>query len=173
MEKKNTRLRYVAIRGDGHRAHLEVILRGNMTDALTERLRKAVADGVDFDPTELGLPSLSDETTTYGLVSFSASADFADGDISCEDFISYFEKSRASQKGEKNEAEEVERIDPDTRAYKLKQLRMMLSQETAEGETHYGAKLSHWHSDVKTIDISAGALRALIAYYESLPTTKV
>mgnify|MGYP001533597333 FL=1 len=49
---------------------------------------------------------------------------------------------------------------------------MMLAQETAEGETHYGAKLSHWHSDVKTIDISAGALRALIAYYESLPTTK-
>ena len=174
MEKKNTRLRYVAIRGDDHRAHLEVILHGNMTGALTERLRKAAADGVDFDPTELGLPSLSDETTVYGLVSFSATSDFAGGDISCEDFVSYFEKSRAPQKGEKNEtAGYVEHIDPDTRAYKLKQLRMMLSQETAEGETHYGAKLSHWHSDVKTIDISAGALRALIAYYESLPTTKV
>lgn len=175
MEKMNTRLRYIAIHGNGHRTHLAVVIRGNMTDAMTERLRKAVANGFDFDPTELGLPSpsLTDKTTAYGLTSFSATSDFADGDISCEDFVSYFEKSRAPQEGEKNEtARFVEHIDPDTRAYKLKQLRMMLSQETAVGKTHYGAKLSHWHSDVKTIDISACALRALIAYYESLPTTK-
>lgn len=173
MEKMNTRLSYIAIHSNGHRTHLAVVIRGNMTDAMTELLRKAVANGFDFDPTELRLPSLSDEAATYWLASFSPTADFADGDISCEDFVSYFEKSRSPQKGEKNEtARFVEHIDPDTRAYKLKQLRMMLSQETAVGKTHYGAKLSHWHSDVKTIDISAGALRALIAYYESLPTTK-
>lgn len=174
MEKKNTLLRYAGIRDDGYRDYLEVVLLGNMTDALTERMRKAIAaSGFDFDPMELHLPSWPDKPTVYEIVSFSATADSADGDISCEDFVSYFEKSRSPQKGEKNEtARFVEHIDPDTRAYKLKQLRMMLSQETAVGKTHYGAKLSHWHSDVKTIDISAGALRALIAYYESLPTTK-
>ena len=144
MEKKNTLLRYAGIRDDGYRDYLEVVLLGNMTDALTERMRKAIAaSGFDFDPMELHLPSWPDKPTVYEIVSFSATADSADGDISCEDFVSSFEKPCTSKEGEKSEtAEDDEYIDSGTRAYKLKQLRMMLSQETAVGKTHYGAKLS-------------------------------
>ena len=43
MEKKNTLLRYAGIRDDGYRDYLEVVLLGNMTDALTERMRKAIS----------------------------------------------------------------------------------------------------------------------------------
>ena len=83
MEKKNTLLRYAGIRDDGYRDYLEVVLLGNMTDALTERMRKAIAaSGFDFDPMELHLPSWPDKPTVYEIVIFSATADSDDGDIS-------------------------------------------------------------------------------------------
>ena len=69
MEKKNTLLRYAGIRDDGYRDYLEVVLLGNMTDALTERMRKAIAaSGFDFDPMELHLPSWPDKPTVYEIV---------------------------------------------------------------------------------------------------------
>lgn len=117
MEKKNTLLRYAGIRDDGYRDYLEVVLLGNMTDALTERMRKAIAaSGFDLDPMELHLPSWPDKPTVYEIVSFSATADSADGDISCEDFVSSFEKPCTSKEGEKSEtAEDDEYIDSGTR----------------------------------------------------------
>lgn len=51
--------------------------------------------------------------------------------------------------------------------YKVKQLETMLAHETASGEEHYGAKLSHWYGDTKTLTIDAGGLRALKEYYET------
>lgn len=50
--------------------------------------------------------------------------------------------------------------------YKVKQLRQMLSHETGSGE-HYGARLSHWYGDTRTLTIAAGGLKALIRYYET------
>lgn len=50
--------------------------------------------------------------------------------------------------------------------YKVKQLRQMLAHETGGGE-HYGARLSHWYGDARTLTIDAGGLKALIAYYET------
>lgn len=49
--------------------------------------------------------------------------------------------------------------------YKVKQLQLMLEQETGEGE-HYGARLSHHAAGTKVLTIDAGGLRALINYYE-------
>lgn len=51
--------------------------------------------------------------------------------------------------------------------YKVKQLETMLAHETASGEEHYGAKLSHWYGDTKTLTIDAGGLRALKEYYKT------
>lgn len=48
--------------------------------------------------------------------------------------------------------------------YKVKQLRQMLSHETGN-EEHYGARLSHWYGDTRTLTIDAGGLKALIEYY--------
>lgn len=42
----------------------------------------------------------------------------------------------------------------------------MLAHETGSGE-HYGARLSHWYGDTRTLTIDAGGLKALIAYYET------
>ena len=50
--------------------------------------------------------------------------------------------------------------------YKVKQLRQMLSHETDSGE-HYGAWLSHWYGDTRTLTIAVGGLKALIAYSET------
>lgn len=49
--------------------------------------------------------------------------------------------------------------------YKVKQLRQMLAHETAEGKEHYGARLSHWYGDTRTLTIDAGGLKALIEHY--------
>lgn len=49
--------------------------------------------------------------------------------------------------------------------YKVKQLRQMLAHETSENEEHYGARLSHWYGDTRTLTIDAGGLKALIEYY--------
>lgn len=51
-------------------------------------------------------------------------------------------------------------------SYKVKQLEAMLSHEIGNGLSDgYGAHLSHWYGDSKPIQIDAGALRLLIAYY--------
>lgn len=68
-----------------------------------------------------------------------------------------------------NRDEEL-RLDVSSRDYKISQLKTMLKHETAKHESHYNAKLSHWAGDTKTIDIDAGALLALINYYQSMPT---
>lgn len=64
--------------------------------------------------------------------------------------------------------ENIETLERSTIEYRLSQLRTMLKHETAEGETHYDAKLSHWANDSKPINIDAGALQAIISYYEGL-----
>lgn len=51
--------------------------------------------------------------------------------------------------------------------YKVGQLEIMLAHETASGEEHYGANLSHWYGDAKSLTIDAGGLRALINYYSN------
>ena len=51
--------------------------------------------------------------------------------------------------------------------YKIEQLGKMLAHEAASGEEHYGAKLSHWYGDTKTLTIDAGGMRALKEYYET------
>lgn len=51
--------------------------------------------------------------------------------------------------------------------YKVGQLEKMLEAETAAGETHYGARLSHFGSGTKTITIDAGGLNALLEYYRT------
>lgn len=58
--------------------------------------------------------------------------------------------------------------------YKLKQLKAMLVLEKDRGVGGYGAHLSHW-AGAKPISLDAGALQALIDYYENLdrPTKKV
>lgn len=58
--------------------------------------------------------------------------------------------------------------------YKLKQLKAMLVLEKDQGVGGYGAHLSHW-AGAKPISLDAGALQALIDYYENLdrPTKKV
>ncbi|WP_417042944.1 hypothetical protein [Dysosmobacter sp.] len=50
--------------------------------------------------------------------------------------------------------------------YKVKQLRQMLAHETDSGE-HFGAWLSHWYGDTRTLTIDVGGLKALIAYSET------
>ena len=62
------------------------------------------------------------------------------------------------------------RLDVSSRDYKISQLKTMLKHETAKHESHYNAKLSHWAGDTKTIDIDAGALLALINYYQGMLT---
>lgn len=52
-------------------------------------------------------------------------------------------------------------------AYKVDQLKRMLAHEARFTEEHYGAKLSHWYGDAKTLTIDAGGLRALIDYYSN------
>ena len=54
--------------------------------------------------------------------------------------------------------------------YKVKQLRQMLAHETSGCEEHFGARLSHWCGDTRTLTIDAGGLKALIAYYEQHDT---
>lgn len=49
--------------------------------------------------------------------------------------------------------------------YKVEQLLKMLAHETSKSEEHYGAKLSHWYGDTKTLTIDAGGLRALVTHY--------
>lgn len=46
--------------------------------------------------------------------------------------------------------------------YKVKQLRQMLAHETDSGE-HFGAWLSHWYGDTRTLTIDVGGLKALTA----------
>lgn len=54
--------------------------------------------------------------------------------------------------------------------YKVKELLAMLKHETAEGETHYGARLKHSGTDTNVLTIDAGGLRALISYYATHDT---
>lgn len=54
--------------------------------------------------------------------------------------------------------------------YKVKQLHQMLAHETSGCEEHFGARLSHWCGDTRTLTIDAGGLKALIAYYEQHDT---
>ena len=42
----------------------------------------------------------------------------------------------------------------------------MLAHETDSGE-HFGAWLSHWYGDTRTLTIDVGGLKALIAYSET------
>lgn len=49
--------------------------------------------------------------------------------------------------------------------YTVSMLQKMLSHEMSIEETHYGAKLSHWYGDTKSVTIDAGGLQALITYY--------
>ena len=58
--------------------------------------------------------------------------------------------------------------------YKIKQLKAMLVLERDQSVGGYGAHLSHW-AGAKPINLDAGALQALIDYYENLdrPTKKV
>ena len=52
-------------------------------------------------------------------------------------------------------------------SYKLEQLKIMLEWEkNAQPNEQYGAHLTHWSGQAKPINIDAGALEALIAYYE-------
>ena len=46
--------------------------------------------------------------------------------------------------------------------YKVKQLRQMLAHETDSGE-HFGAWLSHWYGDTRTLTIDVGGLKVLTA----------
>ena len=55
-------------------------------------------------------------------------------------------------------------------AYKVEQLELMLAHETSLHEVHYGAHLSHWWGDTKSLTIDAGGLRALIEYYKTHDT---
>ena len=55
-------------------------------------------------------------------------------------------------------------------AYKVNQLKKMLSHEESKKEEHYGARLSHWYGDSNTLTIDAGGLRALINYYSQHDT---
>lgn len=51
-------------------------------------------------------------------------------------------------------------------SYKAEQLWKMLKAEIdAPDDQKYGAHLQHWSGEAKPINIDAGALRALIAYY--------
>lgn len=50
--------------------------------------------------------------------------------------------------------------------YKVEQLGKMLQHEEAPDANHYGARLSHWYGDSKTLTIDAGGLRALIDHYQ-------
>ena len=52
--------------------------------------------------------------------------------------------------------------------YKIDQLRNMLRiEQSPDAEIRgYGAHLSHWHEDTAPVNIDAGALEALIDYYE-------
>lgn len=54
--------------------------------------------------------------------------------------------------------------------YKVNQLKQMLAHETSKSEGHYGARLSHWYGDTKSLTIDAGGLKALIRYYEKHDT---
>jgi len=58
--------------------------------------------------------------------------------------------------------------------YKIKQLKAMLALETNQDVGGHGALLSHW-AGAKPINLDAGALQALIDYYENMdrPTRKV
>lgn len=49
--------------------------------------------------------------------------------------------------------------------YRAKQTKVMLEHETAPGEVHYAARLSHWWGDAKTINIEADALDLLTRAY--------
>ena len=50
--------------------------------------------------------------------------------------------------------------------YKVEQLQKMLQAEIdAPEDQKYGAHLQHWSGKANPINIDAGALRALIAYY--------
>lgn len=51
--------------------------------------------------------------------------------------------------------------------YKVKELKKMLEHETSSSEDHYGAHLSHWFGDTKTLTIDAGGIAALIEYYST------
>lgn len=58
--------------------------------------------------------------------------------------------------------------------YKIKQLKAMLALEKDQENGGYGAHLTHW-AGAAPINLDAGALQALIDYYENLdrPTKKV
>lgn len=69
-------------------------------------------------------------------------------------------KCRSSLKGLQTQPEGA-MYDP----YKVGELLKMLKCETAEGEVHYGARLSHKDSGANYLTIDAGGLRALISHY--------
>ena len=62
----------------------------------------------------------------------------------------------------------------DYTTYKIKQLKAMLTLEKDQENGGYGAHLTHW-AGAAPINLDAGALQALIEYYENLdrPTKKV
>ena len=62
----------------------------------------------------------------------------------------------------------------DYTTYKLKQLKAMLTLEKDQKNGGHGAHLTHW-AGAAPINLDAGALQALIDYYENLdrPTKKV
>lgn len=49
--------------------------------------------------------------------------------------------------------------------YRAQQVCRMLMHETSETGEHYGARLSHWHGDAKTINIEADVLTLLSKAY--------
>lgn len=52
-------------------------------------------------------------------------------------------------------------------SYKIKQLETMLAYEQEQDESNqYGAHLTHWSGHGNPINIDAGAIRALLAYYK-------
>ena len=53
--------------------------------------------------------------------------------------------------------------------YKVEQLKTMLAHEAHAEHGGYGARLTHWWGDTKTLTIDAGGLRALIDYYSQEP----
>lgn len=81
---------------------------------------------------------------------------------SCSEELDYQISDGFFENDPVGEIKEVRYEDP----YKVEQLWNMLKAEIdAPEDQKYGAHLQHWSGNAKPINVDAGALRALIAYY--------
>lgn len=61
----------------------------------------------------------------------------------------------------------------DDYGYKIEILTLMIAAEESETYGGYGAHLEHWAGVTKPINLGAGALKALLEYYQDLQNERM